>query len=94
MRIVRKAEDLPAEFNSARNEAKKAFGIDDIFIENILEKPKDIQVQVMGDKYGNIVHLYEARLLHPDGIKRSLSLLLPLHLPRNNVKRFVQMRSK
>ena len=59
MRIVSKAEDLPAEFNSARNEAKKAFGIDDIFIEKYLEKPKHIEVQVMGDKYGNIVHLYE-----------------------------------
>ena len=50
MRIVSKAEDLPAEFNSARNEAKKAFGIDDIFIEKYLEKPKHIEVQVMGDK--------------------------------------------
>ncbi len=59
MRIVTKAEDLPAEFNSARNEAKKAFGIDDIFIEKYLEKPKHIEVQVMGDKYGNIVHLFE-----------------------------------
>ena len=59
MRIVTKAEDLPAEFNSARNEAKKAFGIDDIFIEKYLEKPKHIEVQIMGDKYGNIVHLYE-----------------------------------
>ncbi|MEL7598168.1 MAG: pyruvate carboxylase, partial [Clostridiaceae bacterium] len=40
-------------------EAKKAFGIDDIFIEKYLEKPKHIEVQVLGDKHGNIVHLYE-----------------------------------
>ncbi len=59
MRIVTKEEDLIDEFNSAKNEAKKAFGIDDIFIEKYLEKPKHIEVQILGDKYGNIVHLFE-----------------------------------
>lgn len=59
MRIVRNEEDLIKEFHSAKNEAKKAFGIDDIFIEKYLEKPKHIEVQILGDKYGNIVHLYE-----------------------------------
>lgn len=59
MRIVREEKDLIDSFNSARNEAKKAFGIDDIFIEKYLERPKHIEVQILGDKYGNIVHLYE-----------------------------------
>ena len=59
MRIVRKEENLIKEFRSAQNEAKKAFGIDDVFIEKYIEKPKHIEVQVLGDKYGNIVHLYE-----------------------------------
>ncbi|QHI71277.1 pyruvate carboxylase [Aminipila terrae] len=59
MRIVRRAEDLSAEFRSAKSEAKKAFGIDDIFIEKYLESPKHIEVQVFGDNYGNIVHLHE-----------------------------------
>ncbi len=59
MRIVRNPEDLIAEFNSAQSEARKAFGIDDIFIEKYLEEPKHIEVQILGDKYGNIVHLYE-----------------------------------
>ena len=59
MRIVRKEEELIDEFNSAKNEAKKAFGIDDIFIEKYLEKPKHIEVQILGDKQGNIVHLFE-----------------------------------
>lgn len=59
MRIVTKEEDLIQSYRSAKNEAKKAFGIDDIFIEKYLEKPKHIEVQVIGDKYGNIVHLYE-----------------------------------
>ncbi len=59
MRIVRSREEMPAQFASAKSEAKKAFGIDDIFIEKYLEKPKHIEVQVLGDNYGNIVHLYE-----------------------------------
>jgi len=59
MRIVRNETDLLREFHSAKNEAKKAFGIDDIFIERYLESPKHIEVQILGDKYGNIVHLYE-----------------------------------
>lgn len=59
MRIVWREEDLIREFNSAQSEAKKAFGIDDIFIEKYLERPKHIEVQILGDNYGNIVHLYE-----------------------------------
>ncbi|WP_066499017.1 pyruvate carboxylase [Abyssisolibacter fermentans] len=59
MRIVRDKKNLLSEFRSAKNEAKKAFGIDDIFIEKYIENPKHIEVQILGDKYGNIVHLYE-----------------------------------
>lgn len=59
MRIVHSEEDIVREFKSAKNEAKKAFGIDDIFIEKYLEEPKHIEVQILGDKKGNIVHLFE-----------------------------------
>ncbi|MEY8415881.1 pyruvate carboxylase [Tissierella praeacuta] len=59
MRVVKDEKDLIREYYSAKNEAKKAFGIDDIFIEKYLEKPKHIEVQILGDKYGNIVHLFE-----------------------------------
>ncbi len=59
MRIVRSEEDLLSQFRSARSEAAKAFGIDDIFIEKYLENPKHIEVQILGDKHGNIVHLFE-----------------------------------
>lgn len=59
MRIVREESDLIAEYRSARSEAKKAFGIDDIFIEKYLENPKHIEVQILGDKHGNLVHLFE-----------------------------------
>ncbi|WP_152967830.1 pyruvate carboxylase [Oxobacter pfennigii] len=59
MRIVNNEEELAQAYESAKNEARKAFGIDDIFIEKYLERPKHIEVQVLGDKYGNIVHLHE-----------------------------------
>ncbi|MDD2620990.1 MAG: biotin carboxylase N-terminal domain-containing protein, partial [Syntrophomonadaceae bacterium] len=59
MRIVHREADLLKEFHSAQNEARKAFGIDDIFIEKYLENPKHIEVQILGDNYGNVVHLYE-----------------------------------
>ncbi|MBP3384660.1 MAG: pyruvate carboxylase [Firmicutes bacterium] len=59
MRIVHTPEELLPQFRSAQSEAKKAFGIDDIFIEKYLDRPKHIEVQVLGDNYGNLVHLYE-----------------------------------
>lgn len=59
MRIVREEKDLLAEFNNAQSEARKAFGVDDIFIEKYIESPKHIEVQVLGDECGNLVHLYE-----------------------------------
>jgi pyruvate carboxylase len=59
MRIVRTEDELIPQFKSAKSEAKKAFGIDDMFIEKYLEDPKHIEVQIIGDKFGNVVHLYE-----------------------------------
>ena len=46
-------------FDLVKAEAKKAFGNDDIFMEKFLVEPKHIEVQVLGDNYGNVVHLYE-----------------------------------
>ena len=59
MRIVNSPADMPKEFEEAKNEAKKAFGDDKIFIEKYLKSPKHIEVQIMGDKYGNVIHLYD-----------------------------------
>ena len=59
MRIVNREEDLEKEFNEAKNESKKAFGDDMIFIEKYLKGPKHIEVQIVGDNYGNVVHLYD-----------------------------------
>jgi len=59
MRRCDKAEDVEPAFHMVKGEAKKAFGNDDIFIEKFLVNPKHIEVQVLGDKYGNVVHLGE-----------------------------------
>ena len=59
MRVVRNPDDFEKSFNEARNEARNAFGDDTIFLEKFIEDPKHIEVQLLGDQYGNIVHLYE-----------------------------------
>ena len=59
MRIVRSQDMLLDQFHSAQNESLKAFGSDAIFIEKYLEGPKHIEVQLLGDNYGNVVHLYD-----------------------------------
>lgn len=59
MRIAESEDELLEKFESAKDEAKKAFGDDSMFIEKYLYKPKHIEVQILGDEYGNIVHLYE-----------------------------------
>lgn len=59
MRVVRKEEDLLKNFNEARSEAKNAFGDDTVFFEKFIDQPKHIEVQILGDNYGNLVHLFE-----------------------------------
>lgn len=59
MRVVRTVEELEVAFDTARREAKTAFGDDTVFLEKFIERPKHIEVQILGDKYGNLVHLFE-----------------------------------
>lgn len=59
MRIIRSAEDLETNFDSARNESLNAFGDDTMFLEKYVENPKHIEVQIVADRHGNIRHLFE-----------------------------------
>lgn len=59
MRVVYNEKDLEIEYKTACSESRKAFGEDIIFIEKYIADPKHIEVQILGDKHGNIVHLYE-----------------------------------
>ncbi len=59
MRVVRDEKQLKQAYPDARSEAGKAFGDDTVFLEKFIDQPKHIEVQIMGDNHGNIVHLYE-----------------------------------
>jgi len=59
MRRCANAGEVRSAFGLVRGEAKKAFDSEDIFIEKFLEEPKHIEVQILADTHGNIVHLYE-----------------------------------
>ena len=59
MRNVDRMEDLEEAYNRARSEAKMAFGDDEVYVERCIMNPKHIEVQVMGDEHGNVVHLFE-----------------------------------
>ena len=70
MRIVNSEEELLPQFRSARSEAEKAFGIDDIFIEKYLENPKHIEVQILGTKRAILCICTRGTVLSRGGIRR------------------------
>lgn len=59
MRIVDSAAQLPSSLEQAQREAKNAFGSDEVFLEKLVGKARHIEVQVLGDAHGNIIHLHE-----------------------------------
>ncbi|MDO5030167.1 MAG: acetyl/propionyl/methylcrotonyl-CoA carboxylase subunit alpha [Corynebacterium sp.] len=59
MHRVENAEDLPAALATARREAAGAFGDDSLFIEHFVDTPRHIEVQILADKHGNVIHLGE-----------------------------------
>ena len=59
MKVVRSAAELSTALSTARTEAKAAFGDDAVYIEKYLERPRHIEIQVLGDGHGNAIHLGE-----------------------------------
>ena len=59
MRVVKREEDLAPSLEQAQREALTAFGSGDVFLEKFIMRPRHIEVQLLGDKHGNLVHLYE-----------------------------------
>jgi pyruvate carboxylase len=59
MRVVRKSQDLETLLDEAQVEAKRAFGNGAVFLEKFVSRAKHIEVQVLGDKHGNMLHLHE-----------------------------------
>ncbi|HEV3219654.1 MAG TPA: acetyl-CoA carboxylase biotin carboxylase subunit [Candidatus Acidoferrales bacterium] len=59
MRVVRKQAELAAAFEAARGEAQQAFGTPDVYLEKFIERPRHIEIQVLGDSHGKVIHLGE-----------------------------------
>ncbi len=59
MRVVHSADKLADALDSAQREAGQAFGVADVFLEKFVERAKHIEVQLLGDRHGNLVHLFE-----------------------------------
>lgn len=59
IRIVREPEELAKAFESARSETKAAFGDDTMYMEKVIEHARHVEVQVLGDEHGNVIHLGE-----------------------------------
>ncbi|NJK76434.1 MAG: acetyl-CoA carboxylase biotin carboxylase subunit [Microcoleus sp. SU_5_6] len=59
MRLVREASELPKLFSAAQGEADAAFGNPGVYLEKFIEKPRHIEIQILADNYGNVIHLGE-----------------------------------
>lgn len=59
MRVVDSADDIEEQMQRAMSEAESAFGNKSVFIEKFITSPRHIEIQILGDQHGNIVHLYE-----------------------------------
>ena len=59
MRTIRSAEEMPDLVGAARREAKAAFGNDEVYLEKLVERARHVEVQLLGDAHGNLVHLFE-----------------------------------
>jgi acetyl-CoA carboxylase biotin carboxylase subunit len=59
MRLVTSAADMPSAWERARSEAKKFFGDDTVYLEKAIGRPRHVEIQVLGDQQGNLVHVFE-----------------------------------
>ncbi|MEG4627359.1 acetyl-CoA carboxylase biotin carboxylase subunit [Microcoleus sp. w1-18aA5] len=59
MRLVKEASELPKLFSAAQGEADAAFGNPGLYLEKFIEKPRHIEIQILADNYGNVIHLGE-----------------------------------
>jgi len=59
MRVIREEKELQESVRMARREAQAYFGHPEVYFEKLIEKPRHVEVQVLGDRHGNVVHLYE-----------------------------------
>jgi len=87
MRVVKNADELPGKLEEAQREAAGAFGRPEVFIERYIGRAKHIEVQILGDKHGNLVHLWErdcsVQRRHQKVVEVAPSIDLPLALRKS-----------
>ena len=59
MRVIENAGELPTALDAGRREAKAAFGNDEVYFEKLIRRARHVEVQILGDRHGNVVHLHE-----------------------------------
>ena len=59
MRVIESESDLAGSIEAARREAQSAFGNDEVYLEKLVRRARHVEVQIMGDRHGNLVHLFE-----------------------------------
>lgn len=59
IRVVNNAKELESSYNIVKQESKNAFGDDEIYIEKYIKNPRHVEIQIMADEYGNVIHLGE-----------------------------------
>ncbi len=81
MRISKSREDFAANFQTAQREAEKGFGDGTMYLERYIERPRHIEVQILADKYGNVVHLGERdcslQMHHQKVLEEAPAVILP-----------------
>jgi pyruvate carboxylase len=87
MRVVNSADDLMPRLEEAQREAGAAFGRSEVFLERYIKRAKHIEVQILGDKHGNLVHLWErdcsVQRRHQKVVEVAPSINLPLELRKS-----------
>jgi pyruvate carboxylase len=97
MRVVRKMDDLVPLFEAASSEALASFGDGSVFVERFVDRPRHIEVQIIGDGTGNIVHLWErdcsVQRRHQKVIEMAPAFILPDDLRKQLHDYAVQLTS-
>jgi pyruvate carboxylase len=97
MRVVRRMEDLVPFFESASSEALASFGDGSVFVERFVDRPRHIEVQIIGDGTGNVVHLWErdcsVQRRHQKVIEMAPAWTLPMEIRQDLHRYAVQLTS-
>ncbi|WP_368503953.1 pyruvate carboxylase [Alkalihalophilus sp. As8PL] len=98
MRIVRSEAEMKESYERAKSEAKSAFGNDEVYVEKFIENPKHIEVQILSDKHGQTVHLYDrdcsVQRRHQKVVEIAPSVSLDLELRERICEAAVQLMEK